>query len=153
MRVSGGKGRNEGRPIQGIDTFNTLPHEFHQWCRNEGRPIQGIDTVPSSDWTYFLLPAVEMKVAPFRALTHDADLLYCKLNNFVEMKVAPFRALTQHCFWCLSLCYRDCRNEGRPIQGIDSLLCHRSQSHILCRNEGRPIQGIDTHIYLFPALS
>ena len=41
---------------------------------------------------------VEMKVAPFRALTHDADLLYCKLNNFVEMKVAPFRALTQHCF-------------------------------------------------------
>ena len=37
---------------------------------------------------------VEMKVAPFRALTHPCFVL----NNIVravEMKVAPFRALTQ----------------------------------------------------------
>ena len=73
--------------------------------------------------------AVEMKVAPFRALTHLIAFTSFIFIVIVEMKVAPFRALTQ-----LSL---------RNI-----LLDYFSR-----RNEGRPIQGIDTHIYLFPALS
>ena len=45
MRVSGGKGRNEGRPIQGIDThFEKIKSHLTNARRNEGRPIQGIDT-------------------------------------------------------------------------------------------------------------
>ena len=36
---------------------------------------------------------VEMKVAPFRALTSFAAVLFFSRFRFVEMKVAPFRAL------------------------------------------------------------
>ena len=40
--------------------------------------------------------SVEMRVAPFRALTHEYhDWHPCRCSH-VEMKVAPFRALTQH---------------------------------------------------------
>ena len=38
---------------------------------------------------------VEMKVAPFRALTHNHLLFVAPRKEAVEMKVAPFRALTQ----------------------------------------------------------
>ena len=38
---------------------------------------------------------VEMKVAPFRALTHSGSGFVVYLSSRVEMKVAPFRALTQ----------------------------------------------------------
>ena len=37
--------------------------------------------------------SVEMKVAPFRALTHSFSAMYA-IFFAVEMKVAPFRALT-----------------------------------------------------------
>ena len=45
IRSASPNGRNEGRPFQGIDTTDMSP---------------GVDT----------LNAVEMRVAPFRALTH-----------------------------------------------------------------------------------
>ena len=61
---------------------------------------------------------VEMKVAPFRALTHTRFFSNTFLNN-VEMKVASFRALT-HCMNLSSKPLLLCRNEGRPIQGIDT---------------------------------
>ena len=60
--------------------------------RNEGRPIQGIDTI-LIEKSRLMLFAVEMKVAPFRALTRFAAVLYFSRFRFVEMKVAPFRAL------------------------------------------------------------
>ena len=64
---------------------------------------------------------VEMKVAPFRALTHHTFRLLHKHTVPVEMKVAPFRALTQ----THSNCHRSLgplrRNEGRPFQGIDTI--------------------------------
>ena len=70
------------------------------------------------------------------------------------MKVAPFRALTQLSLRNILLDYFSRRNEGRPIQGIDtSPKLYWVIIFITRRNEGRPIQGIDTHIYLFPALS
>ena len=43
----------------------------------------------------------------------------------VEMKVAPFRALT-HLFSCKTRCCVLRRNEGRPFQGIDTLQGTRS---------------------------
>ena len=43
----------------------------------------------------FPKPRVEMKVAPFRALTHIPHNNSSRFFTFVEMKVAPFRALTQ----------------------------------------------------------
>ena len=48
----------------------------------------------------------------------------------VEMKVAPFRALTQslHLYWASLPVY--CRNEGRPFQGIDTNLRHYSFAQI-----------------------
>ena len=61
-------------------------------CRNEGRPIQGIDTIRSSILP-LLLQRVEMRVAPFRALTQK-NFQGFKLQFSVEMRVAPFRALT-----------------------------------------------------------
>ena len=48
--------------------------------------------------------SVEMRVAPFRALTHSTAAYRC--------------SLTSHC-----------RNEGRPFQGIDTLIMYQSQSH------------------------
>ena len=48
---------------------------------------------------------VEMKVAPFRALT-QVNLLQSVSLNVVEMKVAPFRALTQ-LYFC-TICDNDC---------------------------------------------
>ena len=65
--VSRGKGRNEGRPFQGIDTVSVFPFGYKYFRRNEGRPIQGIDT-SSSIVNEFYTTSVEMKVAPFRAL-------------------------------------------------------------------------------------
>ena len=58
--------------------------------RNEGRPIQGIDTLTRYQATLSYRSTVEMKVAPFRALTLFGT--GHKLNL-----------------------YRCCRNEGRPI--------------------------------------
>ena len=70
MRVPGGKCGNEGRPFQGIDTLH-IPYVLYEAFH------------------------VEMKVAPFRALTHTI-FDGCRICDFiVEMKVAPFRALTQ----------------------------------------------------------
>ncbi len=60
---------------------------------NGGRPFQGIDTIFPQ--ILLLYPSyVEMKVAPFRALTH-------KWLRFIEMILVS-------------------GNEGRPIQGIDT---------------------------------
>ena len=60
------------------------------------------------------------------------------------MKVAPFRALTHFFHWC-SIIYIHRGNEGRPIQGIDTLLTSGVIHTRAPRgNEGRPIQGIDT---------
>ena len=58
---------------------------------NEGRPFQGIDTV-STVSSAVVSSSVEMKVAPFRALTPVLHVV--TVNRMVEMKVAPFRALT-----------------------------------------------------------
>ena len=63
-------------------------------CRNGGRPFQGIDTIPVENQHTFI-PAVEMEVAPFRALTHTAVIR--------RMDQDPGR-----------------RNGGRPFQGIDT---------------------------------
>ena len=87
---------------------------------NEGRPFQGIDTFDVA-----IIPplsaSVEMKVAPFRALTH-LNILHCDfLHIIVEMKVAPFRALT-HFFLRIYSCFTfPGGNEGRPFQGIDTV--------------------------------
>ena len=59
-----------------------------------------------------------MKVAPFMALT-QVNLLQSVSLNVVEMKVAPFRALTQCLRFRPYFPFRR-RNEGRPIQGIDT---------------------------------
>ena len=62
----------------------------------------------------------------------------------VEMKVAPFRALTHPHDWIGYLGTLG-GNEGRPIQGIDTYSGVNSISILLyCGNEGRPFQGIDT---------
>ena len=93
MRVPGGKCGNEGRPIQGIDTSIFRYASVFSLGGNEGRPFQGIDTLYSALIVAMFIP-VEMKVAPFRALTHT-DPLGLKHSYFsVEMRVAPFRALT-----------------------------------------------------------
>ena len=63
-------GRNEGRPFQGIDTPCVKACARIDLCRNEGRPFQGIDTVPFSV-VKSRVSGVEMRVAPFRALTHS----------------------------------------------------------------------------------
>ena len=71
MRVPRGKCGNEGRPFQGIDTTPLERNRIDIVVGgNEGRPFQGIDT------RFFRIDIqtsgsrVEMKVAPFRALTH-----------------------------------------------------------------------------------
>ena len=46
---------------------------------------------------------VEMKVAPFRALTLGEDHLLNRLPVRVEMKVAPFRALTHPFFKIINI--------------------------------------------------
>ena len=66
----------------------------------------------------------------------------------VEMKVAPFRALT-HLFSCKTRCCVLRRNEGRPIQGIETDLPYIFFYIYNRRNEGRPIQGIDTFFLPF----
>ena len=60
---------------------------------------------------------VEMKVAPFRALTQPNGISRYTSGLVVEMRVAPFRALT-HSYWDVSVRVINCRNEGCPIQGI-----------------------------------
>ena len=66
--------------------------------------------------------SVEMKVAPFRALTQYS---YSILNVYqkVEMKVAPFRALTLFNS-VFEIYLSNGGNEGRPFQGIDTLFLH-----------------------------
>ena len=65
---------------------------------------------------------VEMKVAPFRALTHDMiNSGQYIIDVSVEMKVAPFRALTQNATNSFAPDTNG-RNEGRPFQGIDTIL-------------------------------
>jgi len=62
----------------------------------------------------------------------------------VEMKVAPFRALTPEAFY-FRFSNAHCRNEGRPFQGIDTSVMRSISSFPASgRNEGRPFQGIDT---------
>ena len=63
-------------------------------CGNEGRPFQGIDT-------------------PYWQLPYSID-------RFVEMKVAPFRALTLHVVKHGTVFHVVGGNEGRPFQGIDT---------------------------------
>ena len=59
------------------------------------------------------------------------------------MKVAPFRALTPVAAIFIPP-KTFSRNEGRPIQGIDTFHFFSGQPASVCRNEGRPIQGITT---------
>ena len=97
LHITDGTGHlsgNEGRPFQGIDTLKSksLASKFVTWKwrsplsghwhninaisvtqipaigGNEGRPFQGIDT-SSSAFFNASESTVEMKVAPFRALT------------------------------------------------------------------------------------
>ena len=68
----------------------------------------------------------------------------------VEMKVAPFRALTQKPARLQILRAWRGGNEGRPFQGIDTRSVSALPRFWLRRNEGRPFQGIDTFIlFLF----
>ena len=48
----------------------------------------------------------------------------------VEMKVAPFRALTPEAFY-FRFSNAHCRNEGRPFQGIDTSSFITKTSHII----------------------
>ena len=62
-------GGNEGRPFQGIDTIIRYQlYLLYNNSGNEGRPIQGIDTQSAMTLQSYI-SLVEMKVAPFRALT------------------------------------------------------------------------------------
>ena len=88
-----------------------------------------------------------MKVAPFRALTQlliFADKC-CQME--VEMKVAPFRALIliNECFCSIGF-YR--RNEGRPIQGIDtfSYYARKSYAGLFVEMSAAPIQDLNTRV-------
>ena len=93
MRVPRGKGGNEGRPFQGIDTYP-------QWKCIRYSPV------------------VEMKVAPFRALTHRSAMFVCSF----------------------------CGNEARPFQGITdfSAPCNL-QTHPVAHSQR--IQHFDHRIY------
>ena len=95
MRVPRGKCRNGGRPIQGIDT--------HQ------RRWSGIDPV-----------LVEMKVAPFSALTQIKNTDFYSIIANVEMKVAPFRVLPHFVLGSDVLSEKSCRNEARLTHGIQT---------------------------------
>ena len=119
-------------------------------CRNEGRPFQGIDTIAPLD-TVVRCCMVEMRVAPFRALTHHFNISRCNFFHHVEMRVAPFRALTHVPEYNL-VKSAGRRNEGRPFQGIDTIRVETSNRNpYKRRNEGRPFQGIDTPAtYIFP---
>lgn len=64
MRAPRGKSRNEGRPFQGIDTYNGFV-------------------------VCLQVPFVEMKAAPFRALTHLSVTCKHVIDASVEMKAAP----------------------------------------------------------------
>ena len=74
--------------------------------------------------TDFPDPTVEMRDARYRALTQNVKHFIFLLIR-VEMRDARYRALTHT--WCMFLLFLFCRNEGRPIQGIDTT---RSQHHI-----------------------
>ena len=88
-------GRNAGRPFQGIDT---LPYPkfsyFSIGCRNAGRPFQGIDTV-----CRFYEPGGRVfrrnAGRPFQGIDTSLAFTQKKDGSLVEMRVAPFRALTQ----------------------------------------------------------
>ena len=54
-------------PFRALTQFLSFPLHTSYFRRNEGRPIQGIDT-SSSIVNEFTITSVEMKVAPFRAL-------------------------------------------------------------------------------------
>ena len=66
--------RNEHRPIEGIDTPIHQNSSFPGvWCRNENRPIKGIDTV-FYNFVVDCNPIVEMSIARLRALTQSSRL-------------------------------------------------------------------------------
>lgn len=54
-------------PFRALTQFLSFPLHTSYFRRNEGRPIQGIDT-SSSIINEFTITSVEMKVASFRAL-------------------------------------------------------------------------------------
>ena len=56
-------------PFRALTQFLSFPLHTSYFRRNEGRPIQGIDTSFIVALVFDIQP-VEMKVAPFRALTH-----------------------------------------------------------------------------------
>ena len=74
------------------------------------------------------MPKITFKKAFFRifwkilAKTGPQSLYLCGFPEArVEMKVAPFRALTQLLIRLLVVYVYPGRNEGRPIQGIDTI--------------------------------
>ena len=110
--------------------------------RNEGRPFQGIDT----SFNEFNLPPfsfVEMKVAPFRALTRWQRYTIPQRVPMVEMKVAPFRALTQLRDYKSFRFFSYCRNEGRPFQGIDT----KSGFAVVFHTTAKPLFFFCIHIF------
>ena len=145
MRVPGGKGWKWRSPLSGH--WHALLH-----------------------FLMVLSMSVEMKVAPFRALTQhlhnfcppaklsgnegrpfqgiDTSHSFVWLISFisVEMSVAPFRALT-HCVF--DLCRKDCfsRNECRPFQGIDTRYrCPSLSAYWIVEMSVAPIQGLNTWV-------
>ena len=116
------KGRNENRPIKGIDTQPSQSSSSPFLSRrNENRPIKGIDTLYEDVQLLHHIP-VEMSIARLRALTLTLNIiyfsflygrneyrpikgidtqsvhLYCSTlrQNTVEMSIARLRALTQY---------------------------------------------------------
>ena len=86
---------------------------------------------------------VEMKVARWRALTPFPDLP-SELLDFVEMKVARWRALTHGCIFHMMGPPCPSRNEGCPLEGIDTIHLLANRTECFSRNEGCPLEGIDT---------
>ena len=89
-------------------------------CRNEGRLFQGIDTLDS--YITILIFIVEMKVAPFRALTQE-------VISFIRLEMVR-------------------RNEGRPFQGIDTTkLLRLSFNFLIVEMKVAPFRAL-THLLL-----
>ena len=85
-----------------------------------------------------------MRIARLRALTpfpHSNS----RLQLTVEMRIARLRALTPSII-SLTVAHTFCRNEYRPIKGIDTTWVDWLLVLMLFfrRNEYRPIKGIDT---------
>ena len=111
---------------------------------------------------------VEMRVAPFRALTLLDDVIFVHGSNrrnegrpfqgidthftvvielncvIVEMRVAPFRALT-HCLSTTCACARlPVEMRVAPFRALTHTISTTPARRRFGRNEGRPFQGIDT---------